>query len=88
MSNRKIIFIRAWREYSVGRVIEPYGVLREQLLKSGFAEIYEEPPTPAAECAAPAPEVFARLDVEEVPSAAGAPTAVIERQQTRKKHGR
>lgn len=88
MSNRKIIFTTAWRTYSVGAVIEPYGVLREQLLKAGYAKPYEEPPTPAAECAAPAPEVFARLDADEVPSAAGAPTAVIERQQTRKKHAR
>lgn len=85
MSSRKIIFTTAWRTYSVGAVIEPYGVLREQLLKAGYAQPYE-PPTPAAECAAPAPEVFARLDAEEVPSAAGAPTAVLP--QTRKKHGR
>lgn len=88
MSSRKVEVILAFDRYSVGQILEPYGAHRELLIKRGYVKPYVEP-TPAAECAAPAPEVFAPLDADVVPSAAGAPTAVIDRpQQTRKKHGR
>lgn len=84
MSDRRVVITLATGMWKVGQVIEPYGVLRQQLIERGFAKPYVEP-APVVECAAPV-AVFARPDVDEVPSATGAPTETLER--SRKKHAR
>ena len=40
----QVKFIRAWGAYCVGDVIKPNGVMRDFLVRTGIAEILQEPP--------------------------------------------
>ncbi len=46
MTDRRVRFLVAWRNYRVGMEIEPPGTLRQWLIASGFAEPVARP-TPA-----------------------------------------